>query len=496
MKLTIEPGFEKLEVLAKDYPCLPVYASVYADTETPISLFRRFEQSQENCFLLESVEGGERWARYSFLSGNPLALVTSKDAVTKVCYRDGKTETHNGNPVEFIKDLMTRFKGPVLSDLPRLYGGAVGFFSYDVIRYYERLPNPPPDDLELPDLSFILADEMVAFDHVSQKIILIATIPSSTDRGMLKAAYEAGVKRLENLYTFLHAPFAPASGGNGGFSPGEVVSNVGKEAYMEQVRKAKKHIFDGDIFQIVLSQRFTTKAPPSPFDVYRLLRVTNPSPYMFYIKMNGITLAGASPELLLRCENGGLQTCPIAGSRPRGKTREEDEALEKELLSDEKELSEHVMLVDLGRNDIGRVSDFGSVEVTKYMEIVRYSKIMHISSTVEGKLRDGLSAFDAMMSVFPAGTLSGAPKVRAMELIDAMEPSRRGAYGGAIGYLSFDGNFDSCITIRTILFKDGFAHVQAGAGLVADSDPEKEYEECVNKAGASLAAIRNSGTFF
>lgn len=491
MKLSISPTLEVLKTLAKNYAYLPVYASFHADTETPVSVFRRFEEGSKNCFLLDSVDGGERWARYSFLAKDPLAVISSKNSLTTVKYRNGETEKIKGSPVEAVKEFMNRFKAPVIEELPRLYGGAVGCFSYDVIRYYEKLKNSPPDELNLPDLSFMIADEMVVFDHLKQKLILIVNIPSD---GNLELEYIKAKERLLILYNLIKRPHFQTENKNEGFVLGEVKSNFEREKYKEAVEKAKKHIFDGDIFQIVLSQRFTTAVPPSLFDVYRALRITNPSPYMFYIKFEDFTLAGASPELLLRCENGILETCPIAGTRRRGETPEEDAALEKELLADEKEKSEHIMLVDLGRNDLGKVSQFGSVKVSEFMNIVRFSKVMHISSTVNGILKKGLSPFDALMSVFPAGTLSGAPKVRAMELIDKFEPTKRGIYGGAIGYMSFDGNLDSCITIRTILFKDGKAHIQAGAGIVADSNPDKEYEECVSKAGAMLNAIGEAGS--
>lgn len=495
MNLVIEPNLERLKELSAHYDFLPVYASCYADLETPVSVFKRFEEQNQNCFLLDSVTGGEKWARYSFLAKNPLAIIRTVEEKTTVAFRDGTVETLQGSPIEAVKAFMDRFKSPQLPELPRLYGGAVGFMSYDMVRYMEYLPHPPSDDLNLPDLCMMVADEVLAFDHMQQKLILIVSIPAEGD---LEASYQEAVQRIHALYKSAFSPLKPhdiPATPAKDEAPFEVTCNMTREQYMACVKQAKRHIYDGDIFQIVLSQRFSARAPVSSFDVYRLLRLTNPSPYMFYIKFSDMILAGASPELLLRCENDVIETCPIAGTRQRGRTLEEDIALEKDLLADEKEKSEHIMLVDLGRNDLGRVSEFGSVKVSRLMEVVRFSKVMHLSSTVTGELKKTLHPLDALSSVFPAGTLSGAPKVRAMELIDSFEPTRRGAYGGAIGYLSFDGHFDSCITIRTILIKDGRAHVQAGAGIVADSDPEKEYEECQNKAKAMLSAIREAGAF-
>ena len=512
MKLNIEPSLNKVKELSENYAFIPVYASCYADTETPISVFKRFEEQSSNCFLLDSVEGGEKWARYSFLAKDPLAIIRSENGCTKACFRNGTTEELEGSPIKAVKAFMTRFSSPELPELPRLYSGAVGYMGYDLIRYVENLPHAPHDDLNTPDLYMMIADEMVVFDHVQQKLTFVVCIPSN---GEIEASYTDAIKRITSLYEnalkskatsennsineiFTRTTFDQNKDTNGSIEKAaeyafEINSNMTREKYMDNVIKAKKHIFDGDIFQLVLSQRFSTKAPSNPFDVYRLLRLTNPSPYMYYIKFSDMTLVGASPELLLRCENGIIETCPIAGTRKRGQTASQDAMLENDLLNDEKEKSEHIMLVDLGRNDIGRVSEFGSVKVSRMMEIVRFSEVMHLSSTVTGKLKKELHPLDALMSVFPAGTLSGAPKVRAMELIDTFEPTRRGVYGGAIGYLSFDGHFDSCITIRTILIKDGKAYVQAGAGIVADSEPEKEYEECQNKAMAMLFAIREAG---
>jgi len=490
MKIHMEPSMERLRQLSGQYAYLPLFTSLYVDTETPITVFKRFEEDSPNCFLLESAEGGERWGRYSFLASNPLAIVRTEKGRTQARFRDGSTLDLGPDPFEALKSFMARFTSPTLPELPRFYGGAVGFMSHDLVRYVEYLPNVPHDDLNTPDLQMMVADEVLIFDHVKQRLTLVVCFPSQEP---LEEAYAQAAQRLQRLYDKAFAPVPSESPRNSAPQSHEMTCNVTKERYLESVKIAKKHIIDGDIFQVQISQRFSMEAPLSALNVYRRLRLTNPSPYMFYIKFEDMTLIGASPELLLRCDDGKLTTCPLAGTRRRGRTDKEDAELEQELLTDEKEKSEHMMLVDLGRNDLGRVSEFGSVQVEQLMEVVRFSRVMHLSSTVTGRLREGLHPLDALAAVFPAGTLTGAPKVRAMEIIDVLEPNRRGPYGGAIGYLSFDGHFDSCITIRTVLIKDGRAYVQAAAGIVADSDPEKEYKECQNKARAVLEAIREAG---
>jgi anthranilate synthase component I len=484
------PDRETARRLASGVDLVPVAIEMFADMETPVSVFKRFEATSRFCFLLDSVEGGEKWARYSFIGRDPVLRIRSEGGVTTLEHRDGRTETISDvGPVAAVRRTLERFRAAHVPGLPRLSGGAVGYFGYDLVRYVEHLPDAPPDDLGLPECEFLVVDEMIVFDLLRQKLVLVVHLPTTGD---FDAAYDGAAARLERLRdALLDRPtvFRPRTGD----APEKAApprSNLTKERFCEMVETAKEHIRAGDIFQVVLSQRFTTKAPAEPFDVYRVLRVSNPSPYMFYLKSDGYRIAGASPEMLVRCVDGVVETCPIAGTRRRGATPEEDAALEAELLADEKELSEHRMLVDLGRNDIGRVAEFGSVEVSESMKVMRYSHVMHITSNVKGRLRQGLTAFDALEAVLPAGTLSGAPKVRAMQIIDALEPTRRGIYGGAIGYISFDGNLDSCITIRTVVFKDGTAYVQAGAGIVADSVPEREYEETVAKAAAMVDAIQ------
>ncbi len=484
------PDLEKVRQLSEEYNIIPVSFEAYADLDTPISIFKRLEE-RSFCFLLESVEGGEKWGRYSFIGKNPFLIVKGSASQTELKYRDGRSESVGSNPFTVLKELMSQYKGAPMKELPRFNGGAVGFFGYDTARYFEKLPNVPEDDIGIPELHFMFADEIIAFDHFKHKLHIIVNLHTE---GSIERQYSTVVSRIREIYRDLKAagqtltdaviPKSPS-----GIQPLEVTSNISREHFCENVLKAKEYIRNGDIFQVVLSQRLCVKTACSPFNVYRALRTINPGPYMYYLKFDGYTLAGSSPEMLVRVDDKRVETCPIAGTRKRGATPEQDEALEKELLADEKERAEHIMLVDLGRNDIGKVSRFGSVKVDSLMHIERFSHVMHIVSHVSGELRDGVTAFDALSSVLPAGTLSGAPKIRAMEIIDELESVKRCQYGGAVGYLSFDGNLDSCITIRTIVFKDGHAYIQAGGGIVADSVPELEFEESMNKAKALLRAI-------
>ncbi|NLI93161.1 MAG: anthranilate synthase component I [Peptococcaceae bacterium] len=489
----IYPSLEEALLKAQNVDFVPVALETFADMETPVSVFKRFNDTSSYCFLLDSVEGGEKWARYSFIGKDPLLTIRIQGSSAVLLYRDGSAERREGNPYRIIEEMMNRYKGANVDGMPRLSGGLVGFFGYDLIRSVENLPNPPHDDLDVPACHFMLVDETIVFDHLKQKLVLIVNMPT---KGDLELNYAHTVERLYALARTIKdsgslAKVSRNSHNNCG--PLEVQSNMEKEYFKKIVLKAKEYITNGDIFQVVLSQRFHLPADVEPLNVYRYLRVTNPSPYLYFLKFDDYSLVGASPEMLLRCENGVIETCPIAGTRKRGKTEEEDQRLERELLEDPKELAEHAMLVDLGRNDIGKVAKFGTVQVTEYMNILRYSHVMHLGSVVRGELREDRTSFDALMSVLPAGTLSGAPKIRAMEIIDELEPTRRGIYGGAIGFISFNGSMDSCITIRTILFKDDKAYVQAGCGIVADSVPENEYEETKIKAGALLKALREAG---
>ncbi len=494
------PELKQVIRLAKQHNLIPVVRSIMADLETPIRVFQHFYEEQRS-FLLESVEGGVNWARYSFIGTDPFLMFSGKNGIMHIESK-GKIRVVVDKPIEILKDLLRSYSSPSLPDLPRFTGGAVGFFGYDLLQYYESLPKHRTDDLNMNDLQFMFCDQIIVFDHFKQQIKIIANvhIPENASESTITAAYTATCQKIdatiERLHTAAPNPVVTYNQIPEDVEVGEVSSNISKKEFIANVEQAKEYIRAGDIFQVVLSQRFEIETGISPFHVYRLLRTMNPSPYMYYLKMDDEVIVGTSPEMLVRVEEGRVQTVPIAGTRPRGKTPEEDTALEKELLADPKELAEHLMLVDLGRNDIGRVSEFGSVKCDTFMEIERYSHVMHIVSNVSGKLREDKDFFDAFISCMPAGTVSGAPKLRAMEIIAELENQARGPYAGAIGYLGFSGNMDTCITIRTIIFKGGKAYVQAGAGIVWDSVPESEYEETVNKAKALLKSIRMAEAVF
>jgi anthranilate synthase component 1 len=479
------PSKEEYYQMSEDYNLVPVYTEVLADMETPISVFKKVCR-EDRCYLLESVEGGENLARYSFIGCQPFLEYSCKDGRGEIRDDAGSREVA-GPPLAVLEEIMSRFKAPKLEQLPRFYGGAVGYFGYDLIRYVEELPRIAVDDLGLPDCHFILTRVVLIFDHVKHKVkIVVNSCPGdSPETGYDEAVtlIKSLVKRLQE-HTFVPAVTAPQN-----MPPATFTSNISKRDYIAKVEAAKEYIKAGDIFQVVLSQRLQTPLPGEPLDIYRNLRALNPAPYLYYLNFKDTVIIGSSPEMLIRVEDGLVQTCPIAGTRPRGRNRQEDRELEADLLRDEKEKAEHLMLVDLGRNDLGRVCDYGSVEVKDFMDIERYSHVMHIVSTVQGRLAPGSTGFDALKACFPAGTLSGAPKIRAMEIIEELEPTRRGVYGGTIGYFGFTGNLDTCITIRTILVHKGMTYVQAGAGIVADSNPEREYEETINKAGALMETL-------
>lgn len=490
------PKFNSVLSYAKDgYNLIPLTLSVLADMDTPISAFRKLE-TEKFCFLLESVEGNEMTNRYSFIGRNPFLVLKACGGKTTVTDYNGAAEEFTGNPMEVLRLYSEKYKSPSVEGLPGFNAGAVGCFAYDTVRYSENLPNIPEDDLNQPDMHFMFTDEIIAFDNKAKKLILIVNIHADENdtEEVLRQKYDSAAEQLIKIKSELDAPYIPKPKRiNAHRSSSKPKSNIGREKFCENVRRAKEYIKNGDIFQVVLSQRFEIENYSDPFNAYRAIRVINPSPYMYYLKFDTCQIAGASPEMLVRVEDGNIYNSPIAGSRPRGKTPEEDGQNEFDLIADPKENAEHMMLVDLGRNDVGKVSEFGSVEVTRLKYIQRFSHIMHMTSDVRGRLRKDKSSFDALMSVLPAGTLSGAPKVRAMEIIDELETVKRGFYGGAIGYISFTGSLDSCITIRTALFKDNKAYVQAGAGIVYDSVPETEYTETVNKAMAMIKAIERAG---
>jgi len=489
IRADITPTRDEIHELFQQGDLVPVYRRLLADLETPVSVYMKLTQMSEVSFLLESVEGGEQVGRYSFLGVNPKGVLTFKDNEVSIT-RDGNTSTRElrdgEDPLDALKSEFTSVNPVHIPGLPRLVGGAVGYIGYDVVRYFERLPETASHDLDVPDAAFLLPDTLVIFDHAKHQLIVLA---NAHNKGNPDAAYKDAIRRIDQIVVALGNPLPPIPVA-GEVTNDELMSNIGREKYEENVEKAKEYIAAGDAFQIVLSQRFTRRTSAPPLTIYRALRALNPSPYMFYLNFGqGFTFMGASPELMIRLEDGIGINRPLAGTRTRGKDDAEDKALEEDLLADPKERAEHVMLVDLGRNDMGRVCEYGTVNVTKMMTIERYSHVMHISSQVEGKIRDGMDAFDLFRATFPAGTLSGAPKVRAMEIIEELEGSRRGPYGGAVGYFSFDGSMDTCIAIRALIMQGDRVYLQAGAGIVADSDPAKEYEETVNKARALAVAI-------
>lgn len=476
------PDCDEILKMAPDYDIIPVCREIYADVITPITLLRKLAAVSKRYYLLESVEGGEKWGRYSFLGFDPVMRV--KCSCGKVTIeKDGEeTEKVTDKPLEVLREILKDYKAPRLEGLPPFAGGFVGYFAYAMIGYAEPKLNIKKGTFN--DYDMMLFDKVIAYDHLKQKISIIVNM--KTDKVMENyGKATAQIQDLANLIRSQQTADIPVSKSKIAFT-----CNVSKEEYCKLVEKTKEYIVDGDIFQAVISRQFSSPYEGSLINPYRVLRTTNSSPYMVYMHIDDEEIMSTSPETLVRLENGRLTTFPVAGSRPRGTTEEEDQELEADLLSDEKELSEHNMLVDLGRNDLGRISKFDSVEVTKYMMIHKYSKIMHICSQVEGDIRDDCDALSAIESVLPAGTLSGAPKIRACEIIEELESEERGVYGGALGYLDFTGNMDTCIAIRMAVKKDGRVYVQAGGGIVADSIPENEYRESANKAAAVMNAIK------
>ena len=487
------PAFSEFPRWAEQAPCVPVYRQLTGDGLTPVSAFRKIERSAPS-FLFESVIGGEKVGRFSFLGTEPFITFEARENSVVITPRDGLTPpstTTSKDPFADLEALLGRYRAVHLPGLPRFVGGAVGYAAYDSVRYVENLPNTPPDDRGLPDLSFALYDRMVIFDHIRKTVLVVAH--AHLDGGVdPKTAYDKACARVDELVERLSAP-GPELPLSDIDTDGPVhlqpKSNFTRERYQEVVRHCQEYIKAGDIFQVVPSQRFHVETTAEPFNIYRVLRVVNPSPFLFYLPFGDFCLIGSSPEILVRVEDGVVTIRPLAGTRRRGKDEAEDRALAEELLADPKERAEHIMLVDLGRNDVGRVAEFGSVQLTDVMKVERYSHVMHITSNVTGRLSAGKSAFDALRAGLPAGTVSGAPKVRAMEVIDEVEPQKRGPYAGAVGYIDFTGNMDTCIALRTLVLQGKHAYVQAGGGIVYDSVPADEYDETVNKAKGMLKAI-------
>ncbi len=483
--MRFSPDLETFLELAERYSVVPVAVEVLADRDTPVTVFEKLVGTEPG-FLLESVEGGENWARWSFVGWDATFTLRSHGGVSVI--DDPGIAMPEGDPLSVLEALLDRYRVADLPGLPPLHSGVVGYLAYDTVRYVERLPDAPVDDRRLPEMLWQFVGALAAIDRFSQSIVLIRNVFVGDDPTRqyhdAMAAIERDLERLGSTHEYRLSSFDASD------AMPEWTSTFDREGFMAAVEVAKAHIRAGDAFQIVLSQRLETDFDADPFDLYRALRVVNPSPFLFFIRDPELSIVGASPEVMTRVRDGVVYSRPIAGTRPRGKTEDEDRALAEELLADPKERAEHVMLIDLARNDVGRGAEFSSVSVDDLMVVERYSHVMHIVSEVSGKLRPGNSAVDVIRATFPHGTVSGAPKVRAMEIIDSLEPTARGPYAGAVGYIDFSGNVDTCICLRTVIVRDGTAWVQAGAGLVADSDPATEYDETMNKAAAALTAIQ------
>lgn len=484
------PTKEEFIKLAREgYNLVPVWREIIADLETPVSVYSKVFSEGSSC-LLESVEGSARLSRYSFIAGDPFLTLKAYGTEIEV-NGDGTVARKEGNLVDELRKIINSFRVAECPDLPRFFGGAVGYIGYDSVRRFEHLPGQPCDDLGLPDACMIFPESVIAIDHLTSKLKVIVNARISSDP---EESYRQAVSKIEHLTSAIRSnkseeSLKPGLSRHNNQDP-EIKSCISRPDFYRKVEKIKEYIRAGDILQAVLSQRFEVQTDVPPFEVYRALRSINPSPYMYYLHLDDLKVAGASPEMLVRLDNGVVENRPIAGTRPRGKDPESDKVLEEELLNDPKEQAEHVMLVDLGRNDLGRVAKYGSVEVPVFMSCDRYSHVMHLVSEVRGLIEEGNDALDALVAGFPAGTVSGAPKIRAMEIIDEMEPVKRGPYAGAVGYFSYSGSMDTCITIRTIIFSGGKAYAQAGAGIVADSDPKSEYEETINKAKVLIRALK------
>jgi len=498
----IQPDFKTFRRLASQGNLVPVYDTFTADLLTPVGAYLRIARDARYAFLLESVEGGETVARYTFAGANPVEVFRARGRnCTLESHTPGARKTKakrtqfEGNPIEELRRLTARFHPVRVPGLPPLIAGAIGYCAYDMVRLIEQIPATGRDDLELDDCVMMFYLGLLVFDHVRHRVWIIrnvftegAALQARNGKETLRAKYDAAVREIERTRRMLEGPLPPQRRAK---RPARlrIRSNMTKPQFLAGVEKAKEYIRAGDIFQVVPSQRFSTEISAGPFEIYRALRVVNPSPYLCFLRLDDVSVVCSSPEMLVKVQGRDAFYRPIAGTVPRGRTEKEDRELEAKLVADPKERAEHIMLVDLGRNDLGRVCEYGSVKVERLMFVERYSHVMHLVSSLRGKLREGVDCFDALMACFPAGTLTGAPKIRAMEIIDELEPTRRGIYGGAILYLDFSGNLDSCIALRTLVAKNGRAYIQAGGGIVADSVPEREYQESVNKARAPITAV-------
>ena len=482
----IQPDFKTFARLAHEGNLVPVYDTFTADLLTPVGAHLRIAHRAKYSFLLESVEGGENIARYTFTGANPEEVFRARGANCAI-ESAGRVRRSTENPIELLRQLSSRYRPVRVPGLPPLIGGAIGYFAYDMVRLIEKIPASGADEIGLDDCVMMFYRGLVAFDHVRHRVWVVQNV-FTEGQGTLRQKYDAAAREIRRTRAKLEGPL-PRAPKTKAHQPLKVKSNFTQPEYLAAVAKAKSYIRAGDIFQVVPSQRFSAPTTADPFEIYRALRVVNPSPYLYYLKLNDVSVVGSSPEMLVKVQNRKVSYRPIAGTVPRGHSESEDQAFEQALLADPKERAEHIMLVDLGRNDLGRVCEYGSVTVDQLMFVERYSHVMHLVSSLSGKLRADLDCFDALMACFPAGTVSGAPKVRAMQIIDELEPTRRGIYAGAILYLDFSGNLDSCIALRTLVAKNGRAYIQAGGGVVADSVPEREYQETVNKARAIVSAL-------
>jgi len=482
----IVPSKTEFAALAKSGKLVPVYREVFADLDTPVSAFLKVDDGPYS-FLLESVEGGEKWGRYSLLGSRPSKVFMARG--DKAELREGGTVTAlPGHPLDELAALLKRHQAVPLPGLPRAAGGAIGYLGYDTVRWFEKIPARTRDDLGLPDAIFLFGDVVSVFDNLAHTLKVVTHAHGGSDPG---AAYDAAVSRIESEVTRLRRALPWKDAERGTTAP-EPETTIAADQYRRAVDTAKEHIRAGDIFQVVLSHRMSVPVQQPAFQAYRALRVANPSPYLYFLKLGGLSLVGSSPEALVRRTEGVVEVRPIAGTRPRGRGPEEDRRLEEELRADEKERAEHVMLVDLGRNDVGRVAEYGTVETNEYMNVERYSQVMHLVSNVRGRARPGLEPLEVVRACFPAGTVTGAPKVRAMEIVEDLEPVRRGPYAGAVGHFDFHGNLDLCIAIRTLVYANGRAYWGAGAGIVADSDPDREWQETLSKGRALWTAVERA----